>query len=691
MPRKAIDPVSKYERMKRDAAARNAAASLSGRDIGKLPKVKNPRRKKKCKDDLLAFCQNYFKAAFYLSFSPDQKKCISKIEDTVKQGGRFAFAMPRGSGKSTILKIGCIWALFYGHRSFVALIQASETMAASALNDIKMAIQTNDELIADFPEVCYPILKLDGIANRCAGQLYHGERTLITWTANEIILPTIKGSPASGAIIRVAGITGAMRGMSYMRPDGRIVRPELIIVDDPQTRESAASPGQNNTRLKILSSDILGLAGPGVALAAFMACTVIYPGDMADRILDRKEYPQWNGERAKMIYEFPTNKDLWDKYENIWRENPEEATRFYKENQSVMDEGAVVAWPERFNEGEISGIQHAMNKKIDDEAAFMSECQNEPMEEIDDAIEQPEPDIIYNRINRIPRRQVPKECSVVTAMIDVHDNLLYYLVAAWTEDFTGFVLDYGCYPKQKRKIYTLRDARPTMKDVYPSQGQEGRVYSALTDLTTEILDREYVRKDGSTLKVATCLIDASWGETTDVVYQFCRQSKHSHILYPAHGRFFGAASKPIGEGKRRPGDRVGNNWIIPASQGKHDFRHVTYDSNFWKSFFMKRLLTAVGDKGSLTLFGSEERKHELLAAHWCSEFRTPTEGASRRVDVWQHRPNGGDNHLFDCMVGNCVAASMNGAAAEGTAAVKQKSKGVPLNQAQRRRIVLGGH
>ena len=147
MGRKAIDAKTKYERMKREAAARNAAASLTGRDIGELPKVKNPRRKKKCRDDLLAFCRNYFKAAFYLSFSPDQKKCISKVEATVKHGGRFAFAMPRGSGKSTILKIGCIWALFYGHRSFVALIQASETMAAAALDDIKMAIQTNDPRI----------------------------------------------------------------------------------------------------------------------------------------------------------------------------------------------------------------------------------------------------------------------------------------------------------------------------------------------------------------------------------------------------------------------------------------------------------------------------------------------------------------------------------------------------------------
>jgi hypothetical protein len=30
--------------------------------------------------------------------------------------------------------------------------------------------------------------------------------------------------------------------------------------------------------------------------------------------------------------------------------------------------------------------------------------------------------------------------------IDVHDRLLYWMVAAWEDDFTGHVVDYGAYP-----------------------------------------------------------------------------------------------------------------------------------------------------------------------------------------------------------------------------------------------------
>ncbi|MDW8267189.1 MAG: hypothetical protein RMJ52_17850, partial [Gemmataceae bacterium] len=93
----------------------------------------------------------------------------------------FAMAMPRGSGKTTICECACIWAVLYGHREFVCLIGSDEGHAMDMLDAIKMELNGNDLLLADFPEVCYPIQCLDGIANRCAGQLYHGERTKLVY------------------------------------------------------------------------------------------------------------------------------------------------------------------------------------------------------------------------------------------------------------------------------------------------------------------------------------------------------------------------------------------------------------------------------------------------------------------------------------------------------------------------------
>jgi len=44
-----------------------------------------------------------------------------------------------------------------------------------------------------------------------------------------------------------------------------------------------------------------------------------------------------------------------------------------------------------------------------------------------------------------------------------------------------------------------------------------------------------------------------------------------------------------------------------------------------------------------------------------------TEGRGRTVDEWKMRPERGDNHWFDCLVGSAVAASMQGAAIPNSA------------------------
>ena len=117
------------------------------------------------------------------------------------------------------------------------LIGATESAALETLESIKTELDVNELLGEDFPEVVFPIQSLDGIANRCAGQLYKGERTRIVWTSNEIVLPTIAGSKASGAVIRVSGITGRIRGMRESFCRRRIAKPvERISISTSITR-----------------------------------------------------------------------------------------------------------------------------------------------------------------------------------------------------------------------------------------------------------------------------------------------------------------------------------------------------------------------------------------------------------------------------------------------------------------------
>ena len=657
-----------YEERKEAERQRNAAQSLAGRDIAPIPEVVNPERKTACERNFQLFCETYFPDTYALAWSADHIKAIERIETAVLRGGLFALAMPRGSGKSTLTETAALWAMLYGHREFVTLIGATESAALEMLDSIKTELEVNERLAEDFPEVCYPIAQLDGIANRCAGQICNGERTRITWTSNEIVLPTIAESKASGIIVRVAGITGRIRGMKYKRSDGRSVRPSLVIIDDPQTSESAGSLEQTKKRVRVLAGDILGLAGPGQKISGIMPCTIIRPGDMADIILNRNTHPDWNGEKTRMVDRFPINMKLWEEYAEIRADalreegNFQRATDFYLANREAMDAGAVVSWEARYNHDEVSALQHAMNLKLQDEAAFQAEYQNDPLPEdtFDESLLSV--DEICGKINGIVRGKVPLYCDKLTMFIDVQKALLFYTVIAWADDFTGAVIDYGAWPDQHRRQFSLADANPTIHSKFPKAGFEGGLYSALTKLTDDYLGREWEREDGALLKIEKALVDANWGQSTDIVYQFCRQSVHAGIIMPSHGRYVGASSKPMTEYRRQPGDKLGFNWMIPNVAGKRAIRHVIYDTNYWKSFIHARLGISLGDNGCLSLYGRIPGNHQLLAEHLTAEYRVRTEGRGRTVDEWKLKPQNSDNHWLDCVAGCAVCASILGAA-----------------------------
>lgn len=671
MAKRATNTKAGYEAHKAQARKRAQSLSASGRDIAPVPgpEVANPQQRERCRHDFRAFCDAYFPLTFNKAWSQDHLKAIAKIQTAILEGGLFALAMPRGSGKTSLVETACIWAILYGHAQFVALIGASAEAASEMLDSIKSELENNDALFADFKRVLYPIHRLEGISNRCKGQLFQGERTHITWTAGEIVLPSMPGplNEGAGAILKVAGITGRIRGMKFKRSDGQSVRPSLVIIDDPQTDDSARSASQNAKRESILAGAVLGLAGPGKKISGVMPCTVIQPGDMADNILDRSKHPEWNGERTKLVYKFPTNTRLWDEYRALRAEsfkqdgNGRGANAFYESHRAAMDAGAEVAWAERFDPDEISAIQHAMNKKLDlGDAAFNAEYQNEPIHVGKADEDLLSADAIANKLNGLKRGVVPIGVSHLTMFVDVQGKLLYWMVCGWQEDFTGYVLDYGTYPDQHLGYFTLREARRSLQMAFKGTGAEGAIYAGLQALCREQLDREWRRDDGAQLRVGLCLVDANWGNSTDVVYQFCRQDAHAAQLLPSHGRGVGAASKPFSEYRPEPGCRTGLNWRIPVTLGKRAIRHVVHDVNFWKSFVHGRLAVPMGDKGCLSLFGREPTAHRMLADHLTAEYRVKTEGRGRTVDEWKQRADWQDNHWLDGLVGCAAAASILG-------------------------------
>jgi hypothetical protein len=654
-------PRTNYNKIKQDSAARNREISRDGRDIAPLPEIADPSRREACREDLKLFCETYFPAAFYMGWSDDHLRVIKIIQRSVLNGGLFAVAMPRGNGKTTLCVVAAVWALLYAHRRWVVLIGATETLATKLLRNLVTYFETNELLLADFPEAVYPIKCLDREAKRCIGQLLYGEATRIGWTASELVFPTVKDSACSGARVSVAGITGAVRGMQAVLADGQTIRPDFVLIDDPQTKESAGSPKQIDERLSIIQGDILNLCGPQTTISGVAPVTVVRKGDVADQLLDRKKNPAWQGVRTKMLLSEPKNLKLWEKYAELWADEQraergiKAATEFYIANRDEMDDGAVASWQERFKEGEASAVQCAMNIKLLDEAVFAAEFQNEPLS-LEDVLplmltgEQ----IAAKIMPGIKRGIVPSYATKLTGFIDVQGSVLYYGLVAVGSDFSCHLIDYGTWPKQPQNHFTLRGISQTLESETGINSTEGAIRAGLERLSKQLLDAKWQRNDGGPdHQVDRLLIDSGYHQ--GIVKQFIREAGAYRMrLMASKGYGVKSDQNPLDTWQSKPGDRRGWGWIYNRTE-----EHVIYDTNLWKTFLAERLRMSAGESGNMSIFAGTSGQHKMLVEHLSSEFPTPTEGKGRKVNVWKLRVNR-ENHLLDCAVGALVAGSEQG-------------------------------
>ena len=368
---------------------RNLAANV--RDIGPTPKCKHPKIREAFSEDLKSFCEHYFKEIFKLQWSEDHIKVIARLQDVILNGGLYLICCPRGFGKSSMVEVAALWSLLYAHRRFVVPIAATDAAAKGMLESLQVTLETNEKLMEDFPEVCHSITSLDHVSQRASGQLSEGKPTRVEFSKKRIVLPSLndskgKMSKVAGSIFQPCGLTSAIRGLKFKRSDGSIIRPDLVLLDDIQTRESADSPTQCDERMKLINSDVLGLAGPGKKISGVALGTVIRKGDAIDMLLN-DDAPAWQGEKMKLIYKWPdTQATLWAEYAAMRREEQlsgetkhMKSNEFYKANFDTMNTGSKLQWEQRRNDDELSALQHAENLLLDrGEESFYSIGFNTP-------------------------------------------------------------------------------------------------------------------------------------------------------------------------------------------------------------------------------------------------------------------------------------------------------------------------
>ena len=646
------------------------------------------------------FCKTYFPEIFYLPWSRDLLKVIAKIERVVIDHDKNAVAMPRGSGKTRLCQAAVLWAVLSGRHRFAVLIGATAPQGSAAIVWFKKALSENKRLLEDFPEICLLLKLLENEPRRCLGQRYKGKKTNIRWGKDEIVLPTIPGSVASGSVIAATSLEGQIRGMWYTLPDSRVVRPTLALVDDPQTAESARSQGPNGQttyRLQTINQDVQGLAGPDQQTAILVPCTVICPGDLADQLLNRKKYPDFRGERTKRLYSWPTNKALWEQYRELrdramQADQPlDEAIEFYRARMckfgrkldepgdcgncahkaGCMDCGAVVDWAERLDDPRnLSAVQAAMHAFYKfGPSGFAAEFQNEPLVN-EGRGQRLTAEACAARVSGRPWGEVPIECTELTCGIDVQQYSLWFAVAAWKPNFTGQVVEYGIWPEQPRPVITkaeIENSPHSLQEKYPHRGVEGTIQAGLMDLVAWLLARNFQRSGGAGLmRIGQMLVDA--GKWPNVIHAV-KMARGGAAMWPSRGEGIGAgAAKQMPARVRKAGERWDplGRWYFPAMTGTREFPTCVLDANYWKSSLHQAFLTPPGDPGALTLCGDDPERHSLFAAHQVAEtFTTPMTPKGVAVDEWTLRPNRPDNEWFDCMVYAMVAASLRGCKRSG--------------------------
>jgi len=659
-------PQRKNERQ-RDAE-RKRLARQKERDL-RIPRIANPNRRRRAERDIFLWLKTYFPDAFYRPFTEQQRTIVTDILTAARYGNDKGIAAPRSDGKTTIAECVLLFCVITGQLRFPLLVAATGPDAARILDHIKAHLERNDTLAADYPEVCHPIRDLRGAPQRGGSQTVCGQRTFLEWRQDYIVLPTVRRSRSSGAVVMTRGLDSAIRGIRV-----GVVRPDFVLVDDPETRESVKSEEQTKTRRLTIEQDLAGLGAGDKKLGRVILTTIMRRATndgnptISFEYTDPHQKPSWEGRRFKLLETFPDRQDLWDEYVSLRQADQQTGDRharrahqFYLDHRDSMDAGAVLTNPERYSreilpdgsQAEVSALQRCYNIIADrGPEAFLTEYQNDPPEETGPQESGITAHRIQKQVSGYPRKVIPPGCTLLTQGVDCRKVAMHWVIKAWRPDATFFVIDYG-----------VQEVHGTVRG--SDEGLDMAIRKAVLARSEETKEVHYQTLDGKELPVELTLVDAGW--RTDAVYAATKEIGLS--WRPAMG--FGKSNGTI-QANFSPPDRAtydkkpGDGWFL--SRRPKGIWLVCMDADRWKAWEHDRWMTPTDKPGTAMLFGEasdnpdrlsfDEKGHMGFSKHLTAEVEV--EEVIRGVLRRHWKPKSDNNHWFDASYMADVAANMKG-------------------------------
>jgi reverse gyrase len=197
-------------------SVKHARLIEASRKLARIVKHTDPppavkRARTRLEKSLAKWLRHHGAEAFESAWSPDHIKVIAKIEAAINDGGLFAMAMPRGHGKSTLIKWTALYCLLTGRRKYVVIIAATADLAQDLVDFVRRQLQESDTLHAHYPHVTTYVRATEGKAIRARYQLRaDGKPSGISWGKRSLVLPAVadadgKDYPANGAILERHG------------------------------------------------------------------------------------------------------------------------------------------------------------------------------------------------------------------------------------------------------------------------------------------------------------------------------------------------------------------------------------------------------------------------------------------------------------------------------------------------------
>ncbi len=329
-------------------------------------------------------------------FGTGQTQFIRWLQSSSSQPIRLTNLIFRGAGKSSIAIRAIIWAAFYGHSLSTVYLAGNEELAAEGIASIQSEILNNDRLLDDFPEIVFPLRDINGKSNRCLSQTHNRRLTLSEWTNTAIVLPRIDGSAGSQCVIQSLGLSAATRGLQFTRSTGQVVRPQVVVVDDPQSDRTAASDSEIARRLGIIRNLYPDWAATERKTSIVVCATPIAHGDLIDQLTNKALNPGWSTIRSPMFLAMPDEEVLHQHWLGEYRElllsydDEDPSSKLWLQEQRRSTTSRIARkWIRGLSQvgariplesEEISAIQHGMNIYILEGAdVFASECQLSPV------------------------------------------------------------------------------------------------------------------------------------------------------------------------------------------------------------------------------------------------------------------------------------------------------------------------